>query len=172
VHGGSAELDNDGVLVVGLLDVVEVLDDGLGLLRLGLLSVLGLLVLEEPRPFELLLPAKPVDRVEPRGRVVLPTAFGLLFSPDGLLNPVDPGVVGLVNVGVAVVFREPAMAEPACDEPVGDVGEQFTPGVIVDDGVVGLVDLVVGAVPVVPVVPVLPLVAVVPVVPVRGLPVV
>jgi hypothetical protein len=131
VHGGSAELDSDGALVVGLLDVVEVLDDGLGLVRLGLLCVLGLLVLEEPRPVEPLRPAKPVDRVERRGRVVLPTAFGLLFSPDGLLNPVDPvvGVVGLVNVGVRVVFREPPMDDPVDD----DVDEQLTPGVIVDD---------------------------------------
>jgi hypothetical protein len=56
------------------------------------------------------------------------------------------GGVGLVNIGVTVGVREPPTDDllvdsDEADEPADETGEQLTPGVIGDDGLVTLVDL-------------------------------
>ena len=109
----------------------------------GPLNVPGLRARIGPlRPFGLLDPVGP-----PR-----------LDGPRKELAPVEPvGFVGLVNIGVTMGFCELLTDEPVesddLDEPLGNAGAQLTPGVIVDNWLVTLVD-VVEPVPVVPVLPV------------------
>jgi hypothetical protein len=127
-HGGSvSELDSGGTLVVvGAVDV------------LGLLSVL-----------ELMPPRARIGPGRLRGLLVpvaLPRPDGLRrdVAPDDTLGVAGLRVAGLVKSGVEVGPGEP----PA--------GAQLTPGVIIGDGLVALLDLV-------ELVPVVPLLLVVPV---------